>query len=215
MRMQFIKNLLNKNNPIIIEIGANDGSTTREFLRHFPACRLYLFEPDKRCIDKIYKSDLYKYIDNGQIVFSSFAIGKDCDKREWYKSSGNPGGNWIHYGDWDKSGSIMKPKNHIKQHEWCKFDNTETVIVVNLDTVFHGFKEVIDFVWADVQGAEGEMIEGGIDTFKKNVKYLFTEYSNNEMYEGQVNLEKIIKKLECFEIIKQEPDNVLLKNMGL
>lgn len=213
--MRQIKKLLGKDNPIIVEIGANDGSTTREFIRHFPNCRIYAFEPDKRCIDKIYKSDLFKYIDNGQIIFSSFAIGKDCDEREWYKSTGNPGGNWISYGEWDKSGSILKPKNHIENHKWCKFESGEKVIVVNLDTVFHGFNEIIDFVWADVQGAEGEMIEGGINTFKNNVRYLWTEYNNNEMYEGQINLDKIVKLLGCFKIIKQEKDDVLLQNVVL
>jgi hypothetical protein len=46
----------------------------------------------------------------------------------------------------------------------------------------------IDFIWADVQGAEEDLILGGLDTLRKRTKYLFTEYNNSEMYEGQINL---------------------------
>jgi hypothetical protein len=40
------KACLGKKNPIILEIGANIGQTSRWFLDMFPECQFYCFEPD-------------------------------------------------------------------------------------------------------------------------------------------------------------------------
>jgi hypothetical protein len=58
--------------------------------------------------------------------------------------------------------------------------------------------QVIDFVWCDVQGAEEKVIRGGQETFKNKVKYFYTEYSNDEQYEGQPKLKQILKLLARF-----------------
>ena len=45
-----IRQLLGKDNPTVLEIGAHKGEDTLKFLREFPAIRIYSFEPDPRCI---------------------------------------------------------------------------------------------------------------------------------------------------------------------
>lgn len=40
--------LLGKQDPVILEIGCNDGGQTRDFLRLFDQARIYAFEPDPR-----------------------------------------------------------------------------------------------------------------------------------------------------------------------
>jgi hypothetical protein len=73
---------------------------------------------------------------------------------------------------------------------------------------------IIDFIWADIQGAEINLIKGGKNTFK-NVKYFYTEYSNGNLYKGDKGLKGILKLLPNFEIECDYQGDVLLKNKYL
>jgi hypothetical protein len=69
----------------------------------------------------------------------------------------------------------------------------------------------IDFIWADVQGAEADLIAGATESLKFT-RYVYTEYNENEMYQGQVGLRKLIELLPEFEVVVRFPDDVLLRN---
>lgn len=69
----------------------------------------------------------------------------------------------------------------------------------------------IDFIWADVQGAEADLIKGG-HTALRQTRYLYTEYNNQEFYEGQASLRKILKLLPEFEVVSRYDNDVLLRN---
>lgn len=69
----------------------------------------------------------------------------------------------------------------------------------------------VDFIWADVQGAEIDLINGGRVTLS-NTRYLYTEYSNRELYEGQVGLKTLLKSLPEFEVVHRFAHDVLLRN---
>jgi hypothetical protein len=69
----------------------------------------------------------------------------------------------------------------------------------------------IDFIWMDVQGAEMEVLRGGKNTIAKT-RYLYTEYSNKELYEGQANLRKLLKAVNNFDVLIRYPGDVLLRN---
>jgi hypothetical protein len=71
--------------------------------------------------------------------------------------------------------------------------------------------ERFDFIWADVQGAEGDLVDGGLETLSKT-RFFYTEYSNREWYEDQVTLAQLTAKLPHFEIIGQTGRDVLLRN---
>jgi hypothetical protein len=70
----------------------------------------------------------------------------------------------------------------------------------------------IDLVWADVQGAERELIMGGCETFARKVKYFYTEFSNNELYKDQPTLNEILQLLPGYTVFKIYTSNILLKN---
>ena len=207
MRKEEIKELLNKENPIILEIGTNDGEDSEEFLKVFEKCKLYCFEPDPRAITR-FKNRMKDY---KNYKLYEIAISNNNGEIDFYLSGGNnPGMPW--YGDWDKSSSIKKPKLPLLQHRWCVFNKSIKVETKKLDD---WFKEEditdIDFIWVDVQGAEKEMIEGALETLKKT-KYLYTEFDNVELYEGQPNLNDILRLLPDFKIVKFVENNVLLVN---
>ena len=47
-----IRLCVGKDDPIIVEVGANNGQTTVEILRAMPRATIYAFEPDPRAIAK-------------------------------------------------------------------------------------------------------------------------------------------------------------------
>jgi hypothetical protein len=69
----------------------------------------------------------------------------------------------------------------------------------------------IDFIWADVQGAEIDLIQGGQQALAQT-RYFYTEYSNAELYEGQIPLRDILKLLPNFQLVYRFSHDVLLKN---
>ena len=72
----------------------------------------------------------------------------------------------------------------------------------------------VDFIWMDTQGAEGDVIAGARNILQKT-RFLYTEYSNNELYEGQLSLKELLAHLPSFDVIAKYPGDVLLRNRPL
>jgi hypothetical protein len=76
----------------------------------------------------------------------------------------------------------------------------------------HCKNDTIDFIWADIQGAQGDLIQGGTNTWSR-VRYLFVEYDNSELYEGEVvGVAPLLEMLPGFEVVEDYGGDVLLKN---
>ena len=87
--------------------------------------------------------------------------------------------------------------------------------MVDLDSRnFFRMDEIVDFIWADLQGAEGDLVAGGQATLAKT-RYLYAEYSNEEWYEGQPTLQQLMDMLPNFAILHRFTIEVLLKNTAL
>lgn len=72
----------------------------------------------------------------------------------------------------------------------------------------------VDLTWADVQGAEDFLIEGGKNTLSKTI-YFYTEFDNREMYENQKNLKQLKQLLPSFELVYLYYKNALFKNIEI
>ena len=80
--------------------------------------------------------------------------------------------------------------------------------------------DAVDFIWADVQGAEADLVLGGRETLKRT-RFFYTEYSNRELYEGQADLGQLLAMLPDFELVHryqgevhQYQGDVLLRAIG-
>ncbi len=199
-----IRRLVGRDDPLILEIGANDGSSTLQFLEVFPRCRIHAFEPDLRAIDKWRAK-----IADARATLWTLAIGEDDGERTFWISDGSRTGC---EGPWDKSGSLRRPKEHLLRNPDITFEQTMTVGARRLDSWADelGVGEV-DFIWADVQGAEAELIAGGLKTLART-RLFYTEYRNWEAYEGQVPLGRILDLLPGFEVETLYKGDVLLRN---
>ena len=114
--------------------------------------------------------------------------------------------------DWFDSGSLRKPKRHLEVYPWVSFDRTLEVTVQTLDSwTASQNMDRIDFIWADIQGAEVDLIKGATESLKRT-RYLYTEYNDQELYEGQVGLDEIGRMLPDFRLRKRYSEDVLLEN---
>jgi FkbM family methyltransferase len=199
-----IASLVNKPNPTILEIGCNDGSDTLAFLRVMPQAKIYCFEPDPRAIAR-FKNNLGLDLDKVRLV--EIALSDRTGKVDFHSSTGG----YLPEG-WDFSGSIRRPKNHLERYPWVKFEKTITVSTCRLDDwcAENDIKQV-DFIWMDVQGAEADVIAGASNILRET-RFLYTEYSNNELYEGQLPLKDLLSLLPSFEVVARYPGDVLLRN---
>lgn len=204
--------LIAKDDPVILDIGSNDGGQTRLFLELFPQARIYSFEPDPRACQR-YKN----LVNDKRAKLFEVAISDSDGDTEFYVSSGVPSPHLAekYPQGWDLSGSIKKPKNHKKFHSWCKFDKQIKVKTLKLDTWKRNNKiEIIDFIWADVQGAEVNLIKGAKEALKCT-RYFYTEYNNWELYEGQGNLKQLMSLLPDFEVLHRYESDVLFRNKNI
>jgi FkbM family methyltransferase len=195
--------------PLILECGANDGSETLKFLRRWPDAKIFCFEPEPRAIEQ-WRSN----VKDTRAELFEFALGKSDGSAEFYRSSGTCP-FMGHEGDWNKSGSIREPLAHKEIWPWVKFDEQIEVSVRSLDSWAEEKQlGIVDFMWADVQGAEEDLIKGGMKTLSKT-RYFYTEFYDIEVYRGQAGLAKILESLKGWRIIRRFPTDVLLINDNL
>lgn len=226
-----IKKLLQKENPIILELGAHKGYDTKRFLNEFKDLKIYCFEPDPRCI-QAFKN----YINDSRCTLIEAAVTDNNGKTILNLSSGyHPGKlnrlykvlkalGLIKYlvkgkEEWDLSSSIKTSISNSNKYPWLDFNKKVKVKIIKLDTwTEENNITSIDFIWSDIQGAEREMISGAINTLKFT-KYLFTEYGETETYPEAMTRKETIELLESysFELIpkyssKTTVGNLLFKN---
>jgi 2-O-methyltransferase len=211
MNKEYIKQLVNKHKPTIFEIGCADGTDTEDFINTFKELNIYCFEPEPKNIaavkQKIKHENHYLYEGvvydtNGTVTFHRSGSSNDPSAASY-------------------SGSVKAPKDHLQQWPTVVFNDDITVPAITLDTFCEQNNiELIDFIWADVQGCEDNLIKGATNALKKT-RFLYTEYSNRELYSGQCNLAQILSLLGSdWSILHQDPDygsgaDVLLKNNTL
>lgn len=206
LKKESIKGLLKTENPVIVEIGCNDGKDSREFLNTFKDIKLYCFEPDPRFIE-IFKKNIK---DKRCLLYEQAISDKEGEDYFYISESKDPSMKG------EDSSSIKRPKDHLKKFPWIKFEKKIKIRTTTLDKWINKNKiKKIDFIWADVQGAEKELILGGKNTLKTKVRYFYTEFYNQELYEGQINLKEILKMLPDFRVLNIFGNNVLLKNINL
>ena len=190
---------------MIIEVGANTGQTTYELLWEMPEATIYCFEPDPRAI-----AEFKKNINSPNVHLIESAVGNENGTIVFHQSSGVD-----EYTDWNQSGSIRKPKEHSKFWPKVTFENSIEVPIVRLDDWAKSIEiSLIDFIWADTQGAESDLILGGLLTLQK-ARYFYTEYGFQELYEEQISLEGIDKLLKGFSIARIFPMDALFENINL
>ncbi|MBN2360981.1 MAG: FkbM family methyltransferase [Deltaproteobacteria bacterium] len=207
-----IRRLVGKDDALVLDVGANDGTDTRGLLSVFPRGRVYAFEPDPRAIRR-FRSNT----NDPRAMLFEVAVGDRDGTIEFHVSDADLSPVWsmVMPEGWDQSGSIRKPKEVARVHPWITFERTILVKLMRLDTwsrennIGH-----IDFMWVDIQGAERDLILGAPETLRRT-RFFYTEYSDVELYEGEASLAEIMELLPDFKLIKRWPGDALFRNKRL
>jgi FkbM family methyltransferase len=219
---RFKEIISNSHNPFVLEFGACDAYHSRIMLDILQESKkpfnYHLFEPNQDLIINVANKIQYYLTTYGDKVrFFNEAIGAENGKMKFYKSGGTKVEDGKVVDNYYGSSSIRKPK--LVTEIWKDMTFTELqcdVITLDYHIKRSGIENerIVDFIWADIQGAEVDLIKGGTETFKR-VKYFYTEYANSEYYEGEIGLPEICAMLPDFEIIEDYGGDVLLKNKNL
>jgi 2-O-methyltransferase len=206
-----VRRLVGREDPTLLEIGCNDGDHSLWLAGLFPSARIHCFEPDPRAAARFRR----KTAGHPRLQLHEIAIGAHDGEADFHQSDGLINGYEELMPDgWDYSGSLRPPKEHLKVHARIQFGRTLKVRASTLDTwcAAHGIGPV-DFLWMDVQGAEADVLDGARRTLG-SIRYLYTEYDERELYEGQVGLRGLAERLPGFRLIRRYPNDALFRNLS-
>ena len=194
-------------NGTVIEAGTYEGSDTLFFSHYFNDGKVYGFEPVK----SLYNQTMQKVGNRPNVQVFNMALSDTTGTSKIFVSDIN--------GEVSASSSLMKPKDHLWYHPTITFKTEEDVNTINFDEWLSTRPEIgiIDLLWLDLQGSEPQVLRASPNIMNKT-RYLLTEVSNIETYEGVEKYEDFKTYLSGigFEVMSEEmwPDmgNVLLKN---
>lgn len=110
------------------------------------------------------------------------------------------------------SGSIRAPKEHLAHFPAITFGEVVEVPAVTLDALAASL-DVVDLIWADLQGAERDMIFGGHRTLART-RWMVIEAERVEMYEGQATRDELLALLSGWDVVEvwEQDANLLMRN---
>ena len=215
---EFIKTIPIKT---FVEVGSHFGTDTQYFRSVIPEADIVCFEPDPRNL-KVMKD---RGVDKIANVYP-YALSNVNGPHEFYLSNGYLGSRTLETdysehskllreNEWSCSSSLKKPTGHLIVHPWVTFPSRTVVNCIRLDDFTPLKDKIIDFMWIDVQGAEDIVFEGSKETLRRT-RYVYTEYSNIELYEKQLNLNKLLSMYgPDWSVVYDYSGDILLKNNKL
>lgn len=183
-------------NPVILELGAQHGSDTR-WLRGL--CRgpttYVAVEPDERHVQNLRQVQ--------GISLALVAIADHVGRIPFHLAE--------HPTELPASSSIRRPTGHLRASPLVTFPRSVSVPCETLDSLARWFGlRHVDLIWADIQGAEKDMVLGGRETLART-DWLFVESYEEEMYEGQAVRSEFLAMLSDWEVIQSEHEDILLR----
>jgi FkbM family methyltransferase len=132
--------------PVVLDIGANNGSYSEAILRAEPRATVFAFEPSSAARRKLEG----RFLGSNSVKVVPFALGSAVSKTElWFDSAG--------------SGLASLTKRRL-EHFGIEFSESEDVEVTTLDLWVEVNKVVPNLVKMDVEGHELDVLNGGINT---------------------------------------------------
>ena len=195
-KFNIIKKVIKNAKPVIVEIGAHYGEDSLRFKHIFPDASLHCFEPDPRNIS-IFK----KHVHLNKVFLYELALSNTNGEKNFYQSFDEDKVynvpdkyDWISLEDYNllklnNSGSSSLKKGYQK--------TLSEKILVRTERFDDWAKNhnigLIDLVWIDVQGAEGDVIDGMGEKIK-SINYVWIEYGEKS-YEDSLSREETLALL--------------------
>ena len=196
-----LKELIGKENPLIFDVGANNGSSIHDFKAWWPKSDIHCFEPQKECYqDLVDAAEAYETL--GSVIINSFAVGSIPTKNAIFYTheinSGISGFNKINIDSKDSINlkELGETGEGAKAAYADSLNHDRTVEVIRLDDYVESIDPSlhIDFLKIDTQGFEPEVLDGLGDKLA-NVDVVLTELMFYDFYERSLSFSDIEKFL--------------------
>ncbi len=161
--------------PVIIEAGSHCGDDTLYMNSLWPKAKIYTFEPNPRWTDTIQM----KIAPHQNIQFFPLALGDAAGSIDFFQYLA------------DDSGADSTRKPLLEEDFWKnakvppQYSPPFQVPVTTLDLWAKDHSvDRVDFMWLDMEGSEGKMLEGS-EEILKNTRIIQLEWSEKAVYEGE------------------------------
>jgi FkbM family methyltransferase len=169
----------------VIDVGANDGRSAKIFVKAFPECQVYCFEPLPGPFGKLSRwADRQK----GRVEVFNLALGE--------KEGEFPLFITVNY---DPASSLLKSTQIC--HSLYPFTREQRPLTVRMETldgvVAHLGKPLSPeiLIKIDVQGYDDRVIKGGLQTFRKAGACVI-EMGLDALYEQQASFDELVSLLK-------------------
>lgn len=149
--------------------------------------RFVYIEPCKEAF-----SILTEKIKDERAILINVACGAEEKEATMYVSHQNLG----------MSNSLLEPVLHLIQHPDIKFDDTEVVKIVTMDSLPIE-KEKYSLLCMDCEGYEGEILKGAAETIKY-IDIIYTEIQRGETRRGNILIEDLDEYLWGKDFVRVE-----------
>jgi FkbM family methyltransferase len=194
-------------NAIILEAGTCEGIDTLFFSDNFPDGKIYGFEP----VIDLFEKAKERVGNRKNVDIFNLALSDTLGKKIINVSN--------RFNEIWGSSSLLPPKDHLTNHPDITFNSQKEVQSITLEKfISDNSIEKIDLMWLDMQGYEPIVLMNSPNALKIT-KYIYTEVSTMENYEGMILYPEYKRFLESsgYEVIYEglewsDGGNVLFEN---
>lgn len=177
-----IKLLIKNENPVLFDIGANEGQTIEMFRRIFSQPRIYAFEPSHN----VFQTLEDKYSNDSLISLHKFALGETNTAQEFINYERSV---WNSFLSLDENIDSRLRDNRVVSKETVEIKTLDWFIKEN------NLRE-IDLLKIDTQGYDLRVLKGATDSFKQGlISNVFVEINFVKLYQNQSDAIEIIEFL--------------------
>lgn len=167
--------------PICFDVGANIGQTIDIFQNIFFKPKIFAFEPSSESFQVLLDRK-----DGNDVLLHNFALGETNSKRQFFNYEESTMNSFLRLG------------SHL---EGVKTKSKETVEIKTIDYVLSGYGINIDLLKIDTQGFDLKVLQGALESFKKNlISNVLVELNFIEMYKNQSDYNEIITFLSKYNL---------------
>jgi len=181
------RNFIDKDEPIIFDIGANRGDITHLYLQLFPQATIHAFEPTPVLFNLLYNRNQTDY----RVVCNQLAIA-----------------NFERLSNFNINSSLdtnsLKKVDPVAEEIWGKnLLDLQDTIEVNVTTIDNYCKmnsiNHIDIVKLDIQGSDFDALDGASNLLKdQNISLVYVEIIITDTYVGQRKLHEYLELMDGF-----------------
>lgn len=176
--LKYIKQMLNSDSAVLLDIGFYIGEYTDKFLELFPEGKVWGFEPNAKSYDKAAE----KFKNDNRVNIENMAVGNYAGIAELYCiDSGNEGMSSLYFRD----------KYFPKMN--CRTQKFTEVIVLDDDIYFS--QNQIDVAKIDTEGSELDVLLG-MDYILDTIPPQYIQFECGETYEDAgITLKQVVEFL--------------------